>query len=87
MSKIYQGMDRGELQDNVDRAEEAIRLLQDAKDYLNGSSIDYLNTILDEIDDAINDIADELPDIQAALADANKAEEEEERREYYRSVI
>ena len=86
MSK-YTGMDRDELQDNVDRALEAIRHLHEAEAYISGSSIEYQNTILDEITDAVNDIADELPDMQDALLEANKAEEEAERREYYRSVI
>ena len=83
---MYKGLDGDDLRSSVSGIDEAMKLIRSAKDLILGTVLENRNGFADELDDIINDLADELPNVQHAVAEANRAEEDEERREYERSV-
>lgn len=84
---MYKGTDRDELTNSVQDANEAIDLLMRVKELLDGTVIVGKELMIEAARDLISDIASEVEDMDEAMTEANYAEEFEELREYWGSVV
>lgn len=84
---MYKGKDRDELTNSVTDLKEAIKGLERVKELISGTCIDCKEITLDEVDDLIRSLGYEVEDMDEAMTEANYAEEFEELREYWGSVV
>lgn len=84
---MYKGKDRDELTNSVTDLKEAIKELERVKELISGTCIDCKEITLDEVDDLIRSLGYEVEDMDEAMTEANYAEEFEELREYWGSVV
>lgn len=84
---MYKGTDRDELTNSVTDLKEAIKELERVKELISGTCIDCKEITLDEVDDLIRSLGYEVEDMDEAMTEANYAEEFEELREYWGSVV
>lgn len=84
---MYKGQDREDLTNSITDLEDAIKNLERVKELISGTCMSCKATTLDEIDDMIRGLGYEIEDMDEAMTEANKAEEDDEEREYWRAVI
>lgn len=82
----YKHWDADDLRTLLEDVERAIDLIHSAESALDDYEFTNKATVLDSLADAVNDLLEEMPDIQAAVADANKREFEEEMHDYWEAV-
>jgi hypothetical protein len=68
----------------MDRLETALRHIRMAEDELDGTPY---AVILHDLTDAVNDINEELLDLQPAIREANRQQQEEQERDYYAAAV
>jgi len=68
----------------MDRLETALRHIRMAEEELDGTPY---AVILHDLTDAANDINEELLDLQPAIREANRQQQEEQERDYYAAAV
>ena len=68
----------------MDRLETALRHIRMAEEELDGTPY---SVILHDLTDAVNDINEELLDLQPAIREANRQQQEEQERDYYAAAV
>ena len=68
----------------MDRLETALRHIRMAEEDLDGTPY---AVIMHDLTDAVNDINEELLDLQPAILEDNRRQQEEQERDYYAAAV